>query len=398
MVDGHYHSSSVRFGAQGDAMNELGDGARVARNVTIVTFFLAVGKLVAAVLTGSVAIMADAYHSFSDLIPIIAAWLGLKIAQKPANEKFPYGYYRAENIAALFSSFFIFFLGYEILSESAVRLSTGVTEVSNDAVGLGMIFVAVVVSYLLYRYQFLAAKRTRSQALMANAMETKMDIASALLVLVGFVASMLHVRYVEGAVGIILSLFVFYAGFEILRDSVLALMDAGVSAEELSRIRDAASGVPQVKEVKEIRARHSGPFLMVELTISVPERMDVDTAHIVADKVERSVMELGIVDHVVVHVEPEKGEVILARPVNEDGSIAEVFGSAPYFDILTIAYGKEVSVGRMKNPGFGLDKKRGVKAALALIERGVDVVEVHNIGEDSRRILEDAGVKVRVLE
>ncbi len=378
-------------------MNELVDGERVARNVTIVTFFLALGKLAVAMLTNSVVILADSFHSFSDIVPIMAAWFGLKIAQKPESEKFPFGYYKAENLAALFASLFIFFLGFEILSESLNRLLSEVSNVTNDWLGISMIAVAIITSYFLYRYQFRAAERTRSQAIMANATETKMDILSAFLVLFGFVSSIFHIPYVEGVVGIILSLFVFYAGYENFRDSALALMDAGVSEEYIERIKNAALSVPRVKGVKEVKARRSGPFLMVELVILVPEGLDVDRAHKIADDVEIRVRSLEIVDHVMVHIEPEKSEMLMARPVNEDGSLARVFGSAPYFDIFRILEGRREKIERMKNPGFGLSKKRGVKAALSLIDRGVDVVEVKNIGDDSRKILEDAGVDVRII-
>lgn len=381
-----------------NSLNELVDGERVARNVTIVTFLLALGKFAVAFLTNSVVILADSFHSFSDIVPIMAAWFGLKIAQKPESEKFPFGYYRAENLAALFASLFILFLGFEIISESLNRLISGTSKVSNDLIGISMIVIATLTSYFLYNYQFRAAKRTRSQALMANATETKMDIFSAFLVLFGFLSSIFRIPYVEGAVGIILSIFVFYAGYENLHSSVLSLMDAGVSREDVERIKNAALSVSRVKGVKEVKARHSGPFLMVELVILVSEGLSIDMAHKIADDVEKKIRSLDMVDHVIVHVEPEKSELLVARPVNEDGSFARVFGSAPYFDIFLISEGKRKKVERMKNPGFGLAKKRGVKAALSLIERGVDMVEVKNIGEDSQKILEDAGVKVRIME
>ena len=104
-------------------------------------------------------------------------------------------------------------------------------------------------------------------------------------------------------------------------------------------------------------------------------------------------MELKEVDHAFVHVEPpEKNGKIIAIPVKEDGSFSDVFGSSPYFDIYRIENGKRTFVKRLKNPGTGLEKKRGVKAALFLIEQGIDGVEVINIGEDSRKILEDSGI------
>ena len=374
----------------------LREGEVVARNVTIATFFLAIAKLFVGIVTNSVAILADAFHSFSDLIPIFAAYLGLRIAQRPKSEEFPYGYYKAENLAALFASLFIFLLGFEILGGSVSRLLQ-VAEVSNDLVGIGMIILAFLVSLVLYRYQMGAAKKTGSQALMANALETRMDLLATVLVFIGFVSAMFRVPYVEGAVGMLLSLFVFYAGYESARDSVLALMDAGVSQEDLKGMRMEIESIPRIKSVKDLYARKSGPFLMVEAVVTVPPGLDVNQAHEIADEVEKRLTARGNVDHAVVHVEPEKKERLIARPVNEDRSLARVFGSAPYFEIYREENGKREFISRVRNPGYGLEKKRGVKAALFLVDKGIDSVEVVNIGKDSREILERAGVKVMVI-
>ncbi len=375
--------------------NALKEGETVARNVTIITFFLALGKLAAGIVTNSVAILADAFHSFSDLIPIFAAYLGLKIAQRPKTEEFPYGYYKAENLAALFSSLFIFLLGFEILKESISRIFTK-APVTNDLLGIGMIIVSFLVSLWLYKYQMDAARKTGSQALMANALETKMDVLSTILVFFGFVSAMFGVPYVEGIVGILLSVLVFHAGYESTRESVLALMDAGVSDEEMKTIIETIKSVPRVKSTK-VFARRSGPFVMVEVKITVPAGLDINQAHMIADRVEEKLTTLDFVDHAVVHVEPESREKLVARPVNEDGSLARVFGSAPYFEIYLVSGKKRKLVEKAKNPGYGLSKKRGVKAALFLVDKGVDEVEVVNIGHDSKEILENAGVKVKIM-
>ncbi len=371
-------------------------GEIVARNVTLATFLLALVKLVVGLITSSIAILADAFHSFSDLIPVIAAWIGLKIAQRPKTEEFPYGYYKAENLAALFASLFIFLLGFEILKEAISRISVQ-PSVTNDYLGIAAIILSLGVSYILYKYQMKAAKETGSQALMANALETRMDLLSTVIVFVGFAAAMFHVMYVESLVGILLSLLIFHAGYESAVDALKALMDAGVEREELEKFVEIVKSVPRVKKVKSIVARKSGPFVFVEVSITVPSNLDVKQAHSVADEVERSLKRIGAIDHVVVHFEPDRGKRVVARPVNEDGSLAKVFGSAPYFDLFEVSGRRRKKLGRIKNPGFGLSKKRGVKAALALIDRGVDVVEVKNIGKDSKEILENAGVEVRVV-
>ncbi len=376
-------------------MNDsLQKGAIVARNVSIITFILASVKFLVAQYTNSVSILADSYHSFADLIPIVAAWIGLKIAQRPRNEKFPYGYYKAENLAAFLASLFIFLLAYEIIMESIHRLNSH-GSIEHTLTGLVFTSTFVLISYLLYRYQLKAALSSNSQALMANARETKMDVFSSAMVLGGFAGTSIGYPWLGGLVGLIISLLVIHAGYESLKDSVLSLMDAGVPGEEMKKIKETIINTPRVKSINSLYARRSGPFVMVEVEISVPENLNVKQAHAVATEVEKMLMSMKEVDHAIVHVEPpQKTGKLVAIPVSGSGEMCKNFGTAPYFAIYREKSGKIEFVERMKNPGAKLSKKRGVKAALFLIEKGIDRVEVINIGEDSKKILEDAGVTV----
>jgi len=374
-------------------LNELKIGEKVARNVTIATLALAIGKLAAAYITGSLAITADAFHSFSDLIPIFAAWIGLKIASRPRDERFPFGYYKAESIAAFLASLFILLLAYEIFTESLTRLFLPY-EITHGGLGLALVFISIVVSGILAKYQFDAARRVNSQALLVNARETVMDVLSSCLVFIGVVFTMLGYPWVDGLVGLGLALFVAYSGVVSLKESVLALMDASVPKDEVNRIKSVVERMPRIRKVKSIWIRRSGPFLMSEMVIAVPSNIDVKLADRIAAEIEEKVKGEGI-DHVIIHVEPpEKKEILLAVPIDKNGKPSSVFGSAPMFAIYKVRGKRKKLVKKMRNPGFGLKKKRGVKAALALVDLGVDVVKVKKIGDDSREILERAGVKV----
>ncbi len=377
-----------------DAMLHYGE--QVARNVTVITFFLAVAKFVLANYTGSVSILADAYHSFADLIPIGAAWVGLRIARRPRNERFPFGYYKAENIAAFLASIFIFILAYEIIIESIARFRS-TTSVEHTFTGIAITLGFVAISFALYRYQLRAAEFSNSQAMLANARETKMDVLSSLLVVMGFAFSSMGYSWVGGAVGLVLAALVIHAGYESMRDSVLSLMDAGVSEEELEKIKNAAREVPRVKEIKSVLGRRAGPFVMVEMEITVPENLNVNQAHRVATEVENRIMKLREVDHATVHVEPPSRKRKIVAVPHDGTGVADVFGSARYFELRTYEGKKLIKRELVENPGYDKKVKRGVKAALFLIERGVDEVHTKKIGEDSRKILEDSGVNVKKI-
>ena len=373
------------------------EGQVVARNVTLATVLLAFSKLTAGYITGSLSILADAIHSFADILPIFAAWVGLKIAGRPKDKMFPYGYYKAENLASLFASVFILLLGYEILLNSIFRL-TSFGEVKYGFEGAIFVILTIGVSYILYKYQLHGALRTGSQALMVNAKETLGDVLSSVLVFVGITLAISGHGWFEGVVGILISLFVFYEGFESLKDSLIALMDVSVSDEKIKEIEGAILNVPRVKGVKEIVTRRSGPFIFVEATIILNKNLDVFKARNVADEVAFRISEINGIAHASINVvPPEKEEIVIATPVTEKGNYARVFGSAQYFQLYKEVGGKRRKWKRLKNPGFGLEKKRGVKAALFLIDKGVDLVETKKIGNDSLEVLKRAGVDVRIV-
>jgi len=99
-------------------------GQKAALVAGLATVFFAIAKAIAGFISGSIVLMADAIHSATDSFSTFFAWFGLKIAQKEPTEKFPYGFYKVENITALIVSGLIFFAGFEIIKESIVKILT----------------------------------------------------------------------------------------------------------------------------------------------------------------------------------------------------------------------------------------------------------------------------------
>lgn len=127
-------------------------GERTALITTIATFFLAVGKAIAGFLSGSVVLLTDALHSGGDLFPIFASWFGLKISQKDPDEKFPYGYYKAESLVTFLVSIFWLYIAIEFILSGYSKIFT-VSEISRPLLAGGVAFTSVVISGLISRYQ-----------------------------------------------------------------------------------------------------------------------------------------------------------------------------------------------------------------------------------------------------
>ena len=131
--------------------NELKKGEKVSAIATIITFFLAVIKLSVGLTLGSVLLIADGIHSTVDIFAIFASWFGLKISQREPSQKFPFGYYKAENFATLIAVIFILYAGYEIILQSYDALFSEV----NYSLGLVILIVplfSIIVAFFISFY------------------------------------------------------------------------------------------------------------------------------------------------------------------------------------------------------------------------------------------------------
>ena len=175
-------------------MINLKKGQRVALYATFITLILALSKFSVGMITGSTALIADAVHSGADAMVIFAAWLGLFLASKKANQKFPYGLYKTETFAAFIVSGFIIFAGINLFVEGFKKLYS-VPEIQVPFLAMGTASISAVVSFILYRWEKRIGKEINSQSLIANSDESRMDVFSSFLVFFAVLGSYLKIQY-----------------------------------------------------------------------------------------------------------------------------------------------------------------------------------------------------------
>ena len=374
---------------------DVSSGKKVALNCTIATVVLAVLKGIVGVLSGSVALMADALHSISDIFIIFATFIGLKISEKTPDEKFPYGYYKAETFATFVVSIFIVAAGVFMFFDSVHSLKS--VEISYDYAAMTVAAISAIASYFISIYEIKVGKKINSSALLLNGYESRMDIITSLAVLAGVIASHFGVMYVEGVVGIFISFLLMKYGLKGLYESVLILMDASPEPKMERKIKNLVMSTNYVKNIKSIKLRKSGMVVFGDMTILVKGSINVERANEISEEIERRIKKVfPQVNELNIHVEPEKeSEYVVAIPVS-DGSgekVAKNLSRAPYFALFFV---KEKNVERMKViPNPYADKK--VKAGLSIgkfLSQNSDVVITKNIGEISFHVLRDNFVDI----
>lgn len=381
----------------------LKKGEKTALITTFAKLFLALGKAAVSLLSGSLVLMTDALHSGVDVIPIFASWFGLKISQKEPDEKFPYGYYKAESIATLFISVFILYAAVELALEGYSNLFT-IPEVSYTVIASSAAVVSIIVSGWVSRFQKSIGEEINSQALIVNSKESLMDVFSSIVVLIAIVLSYYRVPYVTGVVTIAISILIFKVGLESVKDSSYALMDVSPSKEIEKKIVEIIDGISGVEGFEDLKLRKAGPFIFGECVVKIRKFVDVERAHEISDNLEEKIKdEIEQIEYFTLHIEPrESKKKKIAIPVdNKQGLRSEIsdhFGRANYFALVSIDE-KEIEDVELKENEF---KEKKVRAGLAVSHfiagEKIDILVTKQIGEISFHVLRDHLVDVYKAE
>lgn len=383
----------------------IGSGQKAVFVSSTAMALLAALKGTIGFLASSSILVADALHSFADLIAGAASWFGLRIARRKPDEMFPYGYYKVENLAALLITAFLAYAAIELMLEGYRRLLS-LQEIGLPYEALAAAAISAVVSLWQTKYLGGVAEKTNLQSVYALSRERWIDFLSSLVVFAGVFSSIYAIPYVEGVLTMVISALILRFCVEMGRDSVFALLDVSPGKELEKRVSSIAQAIPGVRGVSNIKLRKSGPFVFGEVAIEVEKYVDVARAHEIADLVEKRVKEeVEVVDSLTVHVEPYRAEqrkvvIPVEKPEKLASPISEHFGRAPYFLIALVDVNskKVLETEVVENPYRGKEVRAGLAAAKMLINKGVDTLITSEIGEISLHTLRDELVEVYQAE
>lgn len=263
-------------------------------------------ELTVAWFTGSLAVLADAFHSGVDLVGSLVALSGIFMALRHADANHGYGYSRYENAAALIQMVLIAIIGVTVIEEAVRRLLEGFA-VHMTLLALVVVLATMVLDVFLYRYISRRGDVLGSTALEADAYHFGTDAVGKIGVVFG--VGMAYLGYpVMDVVGALAIAVVFLlTAFRLGKRNLEVLVDASPPAGVLAQVRSAACAVPGVTEVHSLRGRMSGRNVLVDLAVHVSPGCSLESAHGIAHTVEQAVREAAPnVLEVVVHVEPAR--------------------------------------------------------------------------------------------
>ncbi len=248
---------------------------RVARWSVLASFALTVGKLLAGVFSGSLALLSEAAHSLIDTFATLVTWFAIRVSNKPADEDHNYGHGKIESMAALFETCFLFLLALGVLIKAGNQLLTGGRIVEATWPVFVVVVIAIIVDIERIRALARVARETGSQALAADVLHFSSDLAGSCLVFLGLLASCFGFVYGDALAAIGVACFIAIAGWRLGRRTLDTLLDAAPKGIA-ERLRMMALATPGVVEVRAVRLRPGGNETFGEVKITVSRTLPLD--------------------------------------------------------------------------------------------------------------------------
>jgi len=266
---------------------------------------LIVMKVVASIITGSIAIRADAIHSVIDLSGAVIGFIGIRISGKPPDERHPFGHGKAENIAGVVIAGLIFVAAGTIVYEAVKRLIVGGT-VELVTLGIYVTAAAIVINLVISWYALRVARSTDSVALEATARDMFADVLSSCAVLVGLILVRLTgLSILDPIVALLVAILITRTAYLTMKKSFGGLMDTKLPEFEEGVIRSCIlehSG--EVVAFHELRTRKAGSQRYIDLHLVMPKNASVEEAHRMCDHLEQDIENRLHYTSITIHVEP----------------------------------------------------------------------------------------------
>jgi cation diffusion facilitator family transporter len=270
--------------------DEAADRQAANRAVGVSALGLAVTGLVEIVLalvTGSVALLADALHNLSDVSSSAIVFIGFRISKRPASAAYPYGYERAEDLAGLAVALLIW-SSAALAGVESWRKLTGERSTTLVWLGIAGAALGIVGNQLVAAYKRTVGRRIHSATLLADAKHSWLDALSSAGALVGLVLVALGHRWGDPLAGFAVTALILHVGWQVTGDLARRLMD-GLDPDDLHAARQAAAGLPGV-HVLGVRGRWMGRSLLLEVDAAMDADQPFGAVDHACRQVERAVL------------------------------------------------------------------------------------------------------------
>ena len=265
--------------------------------------FLFIIKFIAAFITSSQAMIADAINSLGDIFSSLMTLIGNKIASKPKDDDHNLGHGKAEYIYSLLISIVIIIVALTLFKDSFESIFNR----SNYTFSYMLIIVCVitiVVKISLFIYTNKLSKSLNSLLLKANSKDHLYDAIITMINLISIFLTNIGIYFVDGVVGVLIAIWILISGIKIFKESYDVLMDKSIDDITKEKVLNVVKKYSEVKKINHFNATPVGYKYQISFTIFVDGNMSTYASHDIANKIERELEQFDEIYLTVIHVNP----------------------------------------------------------------------------------------------
>ena len=265
--------------------------------------FLLIIKAIVGFSSHSQAMIADAANSAGDIFASIMAFIGNKIASEPQDETHNFGHGKAEYIFSLFISLSMLLVAFKLLWDSVYSIIYG-SEIQFSWMLVVVCMITIATKLALFLYTHYLLQKQYNILLEANSKDHRNDCIVTSFTLLSIVLSLFGITWLDGIVGLGISLWIAYTGIIIFMDSYNILMDQSIDEKTKKLILDLVENYPSIQKTDHFSSTPVGYQYLISLTIFVDGNMSTFDSHAIADLLEKDITALDQVYLAIIHVNP----------------------------------------------------------------------------------------------
>ena len=263
-------------------------------------------KIIAGSISGSVSIISEAIHSFSDFLASILTFFAVSRASEPADKEHPFGHGKYEDMSGFIEGGLIIFAGLFIIYEAVKKCFNPLEPHLEPTIGIYIMCFAVIANFFVSKYLFYVAGKYDSISLYSDAQHLRTDIYSSLGVLTGLIIiKYTGFIFLDSLVALIVAIMIIKTGFFIAKDTLNNLLDGSLPQKDISKIEEILKKNDSIKGYKNLKARKAGHCKDIEMTIFFNPDLKILECHKICDEIEDEIAKCYENVNVIIHAEPE---------------------------------------------------------------------------------------------
>lgn len=273
---------------------------------------LAAGKITVGLISNSAAILAAGVDSFVDIFSSGVSYAGIKISSKPEDEGHPYGHYKFEVLAGVIITIILLITGFGILNE-AYKSFLNPGEVSIGHLAFIVMIFTTIVNEVMARLKIHYGKKENSVSLLSDGLNSRIDVYTSLLILVGIFLTKYWV-YVDALLAGIMGIYIIKESISIGKDATGSLLDVSADKESEQKIEDVLKR--ENIEMSSLKTQKKGSAITANIEIKLPKDLTVEEATKISNDLKNKLIEeIEVLKYVAIQIESYDIETNFYKPV-----------------------------------------------------------------------------------